>query len=140
LERDRHQLWAEALHLFQSGHPWWLQEQELIDAATDEQEDRFEVDPWQDCIRDWVNDPSQRLDREGGPISKPEFVSTPEMVTMTDILIHAIGKDLERCGRADETRVGQIMSRIGGWERKRLGPRNGRRYFYVRTTPWPTAS
>ena len=45
LEEVRDQLWAEAVHRFKAGEPWWLETPELEALATAEQEVRFVVDP-----------------------------------------------------------------------------------------------
>jgi predicted P-loop ATPase len=45
LARDRDQLWAEAKLRFDAGAVWWLDSSELMDAAAEEQADRFEGDP-----------------------------------------------------------------------------------------------
>jgi hypothetical protein len=46
----RDQLWAEAVTLFRSGSPWWLDSSELVGLAAAEQAYRFEGDPV-----GWVN-------------------------------------------------------------------------------------
>jgi predicted P-loop ATPase len=45
LERDRDQLWAEAVHLFQAGEQWWLKPSETPDAEY-QQGLRYHEDPW----------------------------------------------------------------------------------------------
>ena len=50
LERARDQLWAEAVHRFKAGEPWWLETPELEALATAEQAARFVVDPWEGPI------------------------------------------------------------------------------------------
>ena len=56
LERDRDQLWAEAVARFKAGASWWLETPELEALATAEQEARFVIDPWEDDVREWVGD------------------------------------------------------------------------------------
>ena len=56
LEAARDQLWAEAVHRFKAGEPWWLETPELEALATAEQEVRFVVDPWKDPIAEWLGD------------------------------------------------------------------------------------
>ena len=54
LERNRDQLWAEAVHLFQSGCPWWLDNPELVAATMAEQPSRFVADPWDEKVAGFI--------------------------------------------------------------------------------------
>ena len=47
----RDQLWAEAKARYQSGCPWWLDTPDLVQLASDQQEARYEGDPWEE---DWT--------------------------------------------------------------------------------------
>lgn len=47
--QDRDQLWAEAVHMYRAGTPWWVQADE-IEAVEAEQEKRTDVDVWVDLI------------------------------------------------------------------------------------------
>jgi predicted P-loop ATPase len=49
LKRDAAQLWAEAVHLYKQGWPWWLENEEN-DLAHVEQQARYEHDPWAQMI------------------------------------------------------------------------------------------
>ena len=51
LKQARDQLWAEAVHRFKAGEPWWLETPELEALATAEQEARFVADAWEDDDR-----------------------------------------------------------------------------------------
>jgi predicted P-loop ATPase len=44
IRRDRDQLWAEAVALYNAGTPWWLTDTEAISLARDEQEQRYVED------------------------------------------------------------------------------------------------
>ena len=54
LARDRDQLWAEARVRFESGQVWWLETTDLVQLATDQQEARYEGDPWEEVIASWL--------------------------------------------------------------------------------------
>jgi predicted P-loop ATPase len=56
LERDRDQLWAEALHRYNAGAAWWLETPELEELATTEQRARFAADVWEEKIASWLGD------------------------------------------------------------------------------------
>lgn len=49
VQGDRDQIWAEAVHRFKQGEPWWAQADEL-DEVEDQQHARTEVDVWTDAV------------------------------------------------------------------------------------------
>jgi predicted P-loop ATPase len=126
LERDRDQLWAEAVVQYRAGARWWLDTPELNRQAEGEQADRYEEDPWQELIKAWVDQPS-RSDINGRPISP--FTATRESVTVTDILNHCIGKRQDQWTQSDMTRVARCLCQLG-WKRyrSRVGEKREWRY------------
>ena len=50
IERDRNQLWAEAVHCYKQGHPWHYDEEALQEIAKTEQDKRFKQSPWLEPI------------------------------------------------------------------------------------------
>lgn len=54
LSRDRDQLWAEAVARYRRGEPWHLTQRSEFELATLAQEQRAEVDPWEERIGDLV--------------------------------------------------------------------------------------
>jgi putative DNA primase/helicase len=54
LERDRDQLWAEAVRQFKAGAKWWLETPELEALATAEQRARYVTDVWTARVVEWV--------------------------------------------------------------------------------------
>jgi predicted P-loop ATPase len=111
LKRDRDQLWAEAVERFNRGDVWWLDNQELNAAAVEEQADRYEGDPWEPMIRQWV--------------------SNRESVTVADILGHAIGRPLELWTQNDKIRVARCLRALR-WERYRARSEGGLEWRYRR--------
>lgn len=93
IKRDRDQLWAEAVSLYKSGATWW----EIPDAER-EQDDRYLSDSWEEKIAEWLT----------GNMS----------ATTTEILEGALALPAGKHTRADQTRVGAIMTRIGWHKRK----------------------
>jgi predicted P-loop ATPase len=89
LERDRDQLWAEAVHLFRQGQPWHLTGAE-IELAAKEQQQREVVTELTQQVIDYLD----RLESQG-------ITET----TMRDVLVKALGVDadksdyIERAGR-----------------------------------------
>ena len=103
--------------------------------ASQEQEERYEPGVWDDIILEWADDPRQREDLSSGitiPVV-PWDGSEPGKVTITDILIHAIGKDKDRLTQADRKQVARCLAH-DGWRPKqeRRGPNRGKR-FYMRS-------
>jgi predicted P-loop ATPase len=96
LARDRDQLWAEAVHLYHSGEPWWLTDERLIATAADEQAARYEADSWQGAI-------SRHL----------ENLRDDQTVTASKILTDVIGIQLEHQRQVDKRRVTSILANLG---------------------------
>jgi predicted P-loop ATPase len=97
IERDRDQLWAEAVALYKSGMPWWFADGGTILAAREEQADRYIEDPWHESIA--------------------KFVRTMPDVSMDEVLT-SLGADRSRWTRGDQMRVAACL-KVLGWERYR---------------------
>lgn len=114
IERDRAQLWAEAVVAYDQGERWHLDAAHEQLAAT-EQADRVAVDPWH-----WVIDEHA---------CRRDSVTTSEILSLLDIPVG-------RRTRHDEQRVGACL-RLLGFTRKRGPNKPGqpRSYYYQRTRP-----
>ena len=119
LERDRDQLWAEAFIEYSVGNHWWLEDQDLIDVATEEQNARYQPGPWDDLIATWIREPKKIR----GFMGKLE--STGGCVRVEDILIHCIGKEKTQWNRSDQMQVSAALKRLG-WGRFM---RDGQRWY-----------
>jgi putative DNA primase/helicase len=97
LERDRDQLWAEAVARFKAGEIWWL-EREVEAFAAEEQEQRRQGDPWEEAILDWL-----------GRQTKTEH-------TVAEILSGALRREVGDWTQADLNRVARCL-RANGYER-----------------------
>lgn len=131
LIRDRDQLWAEAVHIYMSSagcpacaasrevvwaqsprcdeHSWWPDSSMAASAALENKE-RDDLDVWAPVVIDWLDRPFAR-----DPMSGAEIMSELLPITTTNVLIHAIGKPLDRLGHHDKQRVGKIL-RKEGWK------------------------
>ena len=127
LQRDRDQLWAEARDRFRAGDTWWLDNPALMESAAEETQARYEGDPWDEIIAAWLNAPKQRRDPN---YTVPALTSTEEFVTVTDILIHCIGKRPDTWVQTDQNRVARSLT-AKGWKRKlkRIGREREWRYL-----------
>jgi hypothetical protein len=135
IRQNRDQLWAEAYHRFKQGEAWWLDTPELNQLAQQEQDERYEPGVWDDIILEWADDPHQRDDLSNGIIIPvdPWNGSEPGKVTISDILIHAIGKDKDRLTQIDRNQVSRCLTH-DGWrpQQERRGSLRGK-WFYVRS-------
>ena len=111
LRRDREQLWAQAVHLYRQGEPCQLTHDELGWAAG-EQEDRYIGDSYESIIATWAR-------------GRLEF-------TIVEVLGDALKLETAKQTKAEQTRVGACLKRLG-WRRKRVRASGGSlEYRYVR--------
>jgi predicted P-loop ATPase len=112
IERDRNQLWAEAVRQFKAGTPWWISDTEVIGLVRDEQAARYVDDPWQEPIANFL--------RSQTDVSIGEVLS--------NLLI-----ERARWTQGDQNRAARCL-KVLGWERYR-GPRPSRAWRYRRVVP-----
>lgn len=134
LARDRDQIWAEALQRYKSGNVWWLNTEELNRLAGEEQEERYEPGVWDEVILAWLEEPTQR--NEWDNVAKHElpitpFNSTRDAVTITEVLVHAVGKELKACTQTDRNQVARCLTHAG-WTHKRERVGGSSLRFYSR--------
>ena len=134
LERDAEQLLAEARDCYDNGEPWYLETAELEALATVEQDECYEPGVWDTIIADWVEDPLQRETLEGQtriPVT-PWDGSEAGKVTITDILVHGVGKDRDRLTQLDYKAVARWLQHEK-WKQKQdrtRGESRGKRFYY----------
>lgn len=117
LEKDRDQLWAEALHRFTEGTTWHLTAEEGV-LARAEQAERVHVSEVEQAVLEYLDSLDAR--------SKTE-------TSMRDVLVDAIGlelpRDLDRAGKFGP-QVAHILNRHG-WHRVGVvGRHPNRRVLY----------
>jgi len=112
IERDRGQLWAEAVVQFNAGTPWWITDTEIVGLVRDEQAARYVDDPWREPIAQFL--------RSQADVSIGEVLS--------NLLI-----ERGRWTQADQNRAARCL-KVLGWERYR-GPRPLREWRYRRVVP-----
>jgi predicted P-loop ATPase len=78
LERDRHQLWAEALALYRQGEQWWLTDGEEKLAAG-EQDDRVQLTEVEADVIRYLNGLKETVAAEGGE-------EIPKRVSVSDVI------------------------------------------------------
>jgi predicted P-loop ATPase len=117
LKKDRDQLWAEARVRYLENAPWWLETADLDKLAQAEQEERYEPGQWDNEITAWIENPDKRKEwdpenQKWIPIKAP-FNSELNSVTITDILVHCIGKHLDTFTKSDRNDVGRCLKHQG---------------------------
>ena len=93
LDRDRDQLWAEALESYRASQPWWLSAEDEVEQRTHAEAFTM-LDPWEPTVLAWV-------------------ASADGAVTTTRILTAALSIEIGRVTQKDSQRVGAIMRRAG---------------------------
>ena len=109
LEKVRDQLWAEAVHRFKAGAPWWLETPQLEALATVEQSARFVIDPWEERIREWLGDRND--------------------INLSEVLEHGLGPEHQT--QSAQKRVVGILTRMGFAKHRPRTP-EGRKQRYQR--------
>jgi len=95
IKEHRDQLFAEAVQLFKTGANWWT----MPDATAQEQEDRRQIDPWEEPIAAYL-------------VGKTE--TTMEHIAMTGLKI-----ELARLDSRYQKRIAQAMKKAG-WKSHNL--------------------
>ena len=131
LARDRDQLWAETVVRFRTGSNWWLDSAELNRAAEREQADRYEGDPWDELIANWLKRHSARDDSAGHPVSA--FTTPQDSVTISDVLSNCVGKPHDQWSQSDKCRVARSLRALG-WERYKARSGTEREWRYRRVS------
>ena len=112
LTEVRDQLWAEAKFLFHEGKPWWLDSPDLNQRAAEEQEDRYEGDPWDELVAAWAED--------------------RDSLSISEVLSMCLDKKKDTWTQVDKNRVARCL-RARGWERFNASNRKAREWRYRRS-------
>jgi predicted P-loop ATPase len=107
LERDRDQLWAEAVHLFRGGVHWWPDRIFEREHIRPQQEARFESDPWEPLIKKY-------LDRLIDQAVKAQPSYVPE-TTVLKIAVNVLGYTIKKTVEQGElvTPISRLDPKIG---------------------------
>lgn len=121
LERDRDQLWAEAVHSYRLGAKWWpewlgKEDSGFVEQLTGVQEERQDYDELEARIANWTRTAGSGF-------------------TMGDVLGQCIGVPPDRWDRRLQARAGAALSRLGfeaRRERAHAGDTSRPRRYYRR--------
>jgi len=99
LAEDRDQLFAEAVHLYQQGEPWWPDKHFEREHIMPQQEARYEGDAWEESIA--------------------VYLETLNKTTIGAVAANALGIPKDRLGTADQRRIAAILTTLGWRQGKR---------------------
>ncbi|RTL06502.1 MAG: hypothetical protein EKK62_12910 [Acidimicrobiia bacterium] len=132
IERDRDQLWAEALMCHDRGDPRYVDSEDLRKLCEAEQARREQGDPWEERVAAFLTDRHARWDVEHHAPHPPAGCPCVYCSGVTaSAVLSAIGLSVEKQTRAEEMRVAVIIKALG-WKRagrKRIA--GARVYPYV---------
>jgi predicted P-loop ATPase/primase-polymerase (primpol)-like protein len=132
IKADRDQLWAEAYQMYKNGEHWWTNANDPT--LKKQQEARFEADVWEDIIVKYLEGipplPSEAMNTDN-PDKKPPRRLPKDEVTMTQLLQEALQISVDKQDRRAQTRVGNILKKLG-WKREQRRIQGGREYIYTR--------
>ncbi|MBR1287481.1 virulence-associated E family protein [Bradyrhizobium sp. AUGA SZCCT0177] len=112
LKAARDQLWAEADRLYADGAAWWLVNPEAVRIAEGEQTARYQGDPWDEPIA--------------------EYLKTVADVSVAEILRDVLHLEISRWGQAEQNRVARCLkARQLVRYQTRTGDKRGWRYRKV---------
>jgi predicted P-loop ATPase len=117
-------LFAEAYSAYRQARAWHLDSDELNALAKEETAARFISGQWDDLIAQFLENPKPRT------VTEDEFLSCRGQVSITDVLIHCIGKEPKTWNQADQNTVARFL-KFRGYERKRIKVGSRREWLYV---------
>ncbi len=130
IEQNRDQLWAEIAFYFKRGDPWWLDSEELKRAATEAQKAAYEHGPWDEMVRDWIQNPEPRA---GATLQElPWAGSAKGSINLGDAAIHGVGIEPNSPHLASARKsVARFLRHLGYSERQegKLGPNRNKRFY-----------
>jgi putative DNA primase/helicase len=141
ISRDRDQLWAEAMALYERGEKWHVDTPEFRALCEAEQEERVHEDPWAQIVGPWLADPYV-IEKDDSPpyrVHKIPF-DEPESGWLTsDVLVHALEKRKGDLGKHDHMRMADVLRSLG-YVRGPQHRENGQRVRRYQLQPGTTAA
>ena len=105
---ETNQLFAEAVHLYRTGTPWWPSRKLEIKQIMPQQAARYEGDPWEEPIA--------------------AHLKSVQQTTVLQVAKSALDfETIERLGTTDQRRIAAVMTALG-WGHAKRGP-NGERFW-----------
>jgi predicted P-loop ATPase len=101
LQRDRDQLFAEAVEAFHTGAQWWPDKTFEAEHIVPQQAARYEADVWEETIA--------------------AFIQCRTVVTIGEIARESLGIENRRLGTAEQRRIAAALETLGWQRMKRTG-------------------
>ena len=129
MRADRDQIWAEAVHRYRAGEPWWLDARIEAMAAT-EADARRDADPWEDTLGGLSEPLKIGADGRGfyraHSFPAEDLDSSGRLVWITSTQALAIvGLEVAAQDRGRQMRIGRTLRALG-WRRAQRGVRRER--------------
>lgn len=109
IEKYRNLLWAEAVQAYKDGERWWFDHDERHIAEA-EQEQRYESDPWDDRVSD--------------------FLKSRTTTSVSEIMETCLDLQTSNQNQIAQNRLAKIL-RMHGWKRKQRRWNGVRQWVYV---------
>ena len=110
IKNDRDQIWAEAVDCYLGGEEWWFDASDTH-LAESEQQERYESDPWEEGINNYVNGKAT--------------------TSVADIMKVALDLPSAQQNQFAQNRVAKILV-SDGWLRKQRRINKQRQWIYVK--------
>lgn len=118
IERDRDQLWAEAVEIFKREGLRW---REAMDLAVHHHEEFKVTDPWVEAVREWL-----LADELDGPEGVPRGMRPFKLEA---VLAGALQLDAKHRGQRELKRVAAILRGLG-FSKRRASPAEGGKFVW----------
>jgi len=123
LERDRDQLWAEAVVRYKQGDKWWIEDKTILQIAQQEQDERYAEDLMAEEVKMYIThepipetiDGSDRIENVGWR-QRPEPL---DKFFPADFWMDRFTMDTNRVTRVQHIVVAQTLAKMG-WEKTKL--------------------
>lgn len=97
IAKNRDMFFAEALDLVKKDQQIYI-DYEMEKLAAEEQAMRLVVDPWEQYIIDWINDPIN---------------ATADQIRTSDVWTHALNGQIDKLTRREQLRISHILRNLG---------------------------
>ena len=137
LKHDREQLWAQAVALYREGYCWWLDTQDLEDAAKAQQAERLQGDAWEGLIARHLTHYKASVRNDRGEVVGQTWEERAQEladVSIAEILTDVFEIDKAHWTIKDQMRIGGLLTGMG-FVRHRTMVNGQREYQYRRACP-----